>query len=216
MPVLPSYTLSYQWARELRRGGQRAVVAVHFRIRDDEPVTVGHYGREPRRTSAAEAIAVIRAIDDPRGYEIFLPRAVTPTELHRVRGVSRMTGWRYRPDAHGTRPCTCPVCLLPGEYGAADLRARFPVERPSRGKPELMAALRAADTPDSIVEALWELCGRRWGGAEELAYLVDHPDTEVRTTLATTLLGYRGRAAQDLLQRLQADPHPEVREAAVP
>jgi hypothetical protein len=218
MPVLPSYTLSHQWARELKRGGQRSFVAVHFRIGDHEPVTVGHYGREPKRTRAAEAIAVIRAIDDPRGYEIFLPRAVTPTELHRVRGVSQVTGWRYRPDAHGTRPCSCPVCLLPGEYGAADVRARFPVDRPSLGKPELMAALRAADAPVSIVEALWELggAGRRWGGAEELAYLVDHPDPEVREALAGTLLGYRGRAAQDLLQRLRADPHPEVREAAVP
>jgi hypothetical protein len=79
-----------------------------------------------------------------------------------------------------------------------------------------MAALRAADAPEAIVEALWALSGRRWGGAEELAYLVDHPDPEVRETLAGTLLGYRGRAAQDLLQRLRADPDPEVREAAVP
>ncbi|MBF6221771.1 hypothetical protein IU479_27115 [Nocardia abscessus] len=44
MPVMPSYVLSHQWLRELRRGGQRLILAVDFRIPDDEPVLVGHYG----------------------------------------------------------------------------------------------------------------------------------------------------------------------------
>ncbi|MGI8336556.1 HEAT repeat domain-containing protein [Actinomadura scrupuli] len=218
-PVLQSYTLSYQWLRELRRSGQRTFVAVHFRIDDHEQVLVGHYGAsDPRRVTAAQAIALIRAVADPRGYEIFVPRAVNPAELHRVRRVSQVTGWRYVPGAHGTRPCSCPVCLVPGTYQAADIRARYPLDPPPRGKPELMAALRAADLPISIVEALQELggAGRRWGGAEELAGLAGHPDVRVREALAETLHGYRGRAAQDLLERLRSDPHPLVREAASP
>ncbi|MFD1044409.1 hypothetical protein ACFQ1S_01775, partial [Kibdelosporangium lantanae] len=40
VPMVPSYVISHQWLRELRRGGQRTFVAVDFRIPDDEPVTV--------------------------------------------------------------------------------------------------------------------------------------------------------------------------------
>lgn len=123
MPVLPSYTLTHQWLRELRRWGPRGFVAVHFRVPDDEEVTVGHYGRAPQRLTAAEASGLIRALDDPRGHEIFVPRAIARSELHRVRRVRQVTGWRYRPDAHGTPPC--PYCIIPGEYGAARLRRRL-------------------------------------------------------------------------------------------
>jgi hypothetical protein len=121
---LSSYTLSYQWLRELRRKGQRTLVAVHFRIDDDERVTVGHYNTsEPRETTAAEAIGHILATEDPRGYEIFLPRAVRQGELHRIRKVTQVTGWRYHPEAHGRRPCPCPVCNIPGTYKSAAIRA---------------------------------------------------------------------------------------------
>lgn len=128
-PVLPSYTLSYQWLRELRRGGQRAFVAVHFRIDDDQPVRVGHYNDiNPLRTTAAEAIGAIWHCDDPRGYEIVVPRPIRPSELTKVRRFSQVNGWRYFPDAHGRRPCTCPVCLTRGEYKAADIRRRYPYD----------------------------------------------------------------------------------------
>ena len=30
LPVLPSYQITHQWVRELRRGGQRTLVAVYF------------------------------------------------------------------------------------------------------------------------------------------------------------------------------------------
>ncbi|MBB4964377.1 hypothetical protein [Saccharothrix violaceirubra] len=48
VPVLPSYAISHQWLRELRRGGQRTFLAVDFRLPDDQPVTVGHYGGPSR------------------------------------------------------------------------------------------------------------------------------------------------------------------------
>jgi len=43
---------------------------------------------------------------------------------------------------------------------------------------------------------------RSRGGAEELAYLADHPDPDVREILYETLAFYRGRAARDLRARL--------------
>lgn len=150
---------------------------------------------------------------------MFLPRAVGVGEIRRVRRIPQRVGWLYAPDIHGRRPCACPVCLAPGTYGAAAVRRRFPLDPPPPTKPELMAALRAAVSPQNIIDALWDLSGRRRGGAEELAYLVEHPDAEVRDTLAEILRDYRGRAARDLRHRLgggaglrlmtgRADPEP--------
>ncbi|CRK55719.1 hypothetical protein [Alloactinosynnema sp. L-07] len=116
--------LTHQWGRELRKSGYRTTVAVRFRVPDDEPVTVSHYNRKPVSMTAAKAAALIRAHPDPRGYEVFLPRAVRAAEIHDVRHVSGVTGWRHMPDAHGTPPCPNPCCVTRGEYGSRKIRAR--------------------------------------------------------------------------------------------
>lgn len=203
MPVLPSFTLTYQWVRELRRWQPGVLVAVQLQLDDDEPVTVGRYGAPPRHVTAAEAVAVVRGLDDPRGYEVFVPRAITAAEVWRVRAVPQGVGWRYVPGAHGRRPCPC--CAPRGGYKVARLRGWFPYDEPPRSKSELMARLRAAGTADEIIDVLGELGRGRRGGAEELAYLVDHPDPYVRDTLDSVLRVYRGREARRLRQRLQGD-----------
>jgi hypothetical protein len=105
MPVLSSLTLTHQWVRELRRCHPGVLVAVHVRVPDDEPVTVGRYGTEPQPVTAARAAAVVRELADPRGYEVFVPRAITAAEVRHVRAVPQGIGSRYLPGAHGTRPC---------------------------------------------------------------------------------------------------------------
>lgn len=110
LPVLPSYQITHQWVRELRRGGQRTLVAVYFRVPDDEPVQVGHYSRFPAEMASAEASALIAAQQDARGYEFFVARPIRADEIHRIRAVNQVTGWRYMPDAHGRPPCACPIC----------------------------------------------------------------------------------------------------------
>ncbi|GID29941.1 hypothetical protein Abr02nite_49240 [Paractinoplanes brasiliensis] len=203
MPVLPSYTLTCQWVRELRRWQQGVLVAVQLRLPDADPVTVGRYGTTPRQVTAAQAVAVIRRLDDPRGYEVFVPRAVTPGEVRRVRDVPQGVGWRYLPQAHGRRPCGC--CAQRGGYKGAGLRRWFPYDGPPRPKHELMANLRDAATADEIIDVLSELGRARRGGAWELAHLAEHPDPHVRDTLASVLRVYRGREARQLRQRLQVD-----------
>ncbi|MEV0032142.1 HEAT repeat domain-containing protein [Nocardia sp. NPDC050793] len=214
MPVMPSYVLSHQWLRELRRGGQRLIVAVDFRIPDDEPVLVGHYRAAETEMSAAEAVSVILHAEDARGYEILVPRSITPAELHRVRHVRQVTGWRYHPNAQGQPPCACPACLGRGEFKAADLRRRFPVEPPELTKPQLLAQLRNADDDDDLIDALYGLGSRSRGDVTDVAHLVDHPNPEVRCALASALHSYRGGEARRLLVRLTTDPDHEVRDAA--
>jgi hypothetical protein len=125
MPVLASFVLTHQWVRELRRWHPGALVAVQLRLPDEEPVTVGHYGAAPRAVTAAQAVASVRALDDPRGWEVFVSSAITAAEVRRIRDVPQGVGWRYLPGAHGRRPCPCPVCLPRGGFNSARLRRRL-------------------------------------------------------------------------------------------
>jgi len=124
MPLLPNFYVSHQWLRELRRFHEGPLIAVDFVISDDEEVLVGHYDRERKTLTAAAAAAVIMRAEDPRGYEIVVPRAIERKEIKRTRGVTQVVGWRYWPDAHGHAPCGCPLCLQPGTYGAAKIRRK--------------------------------------------------------------------------------------------
>lgn len=214
MPVMPSYVLSHQWLRELRRGGQRLIVAVDFRIRDEEPVLVGHYRTAAAEMSAAQAVSIILHAEDARGYEILVPRSIARAELRRVRHVRQVTGWRYHPESHGQRPCACPACLGRGGFKAADLRRRFTTDPPEPTKPQLLAQLRNADNDDDLIDALYGLGSKSRGDVTDVAHLVDHPHPDVRYALASALHRYRGGEARRLLERLSADPDLEVRDAA--
>jgi hypothetical protein len=97
---------------------------VDFVVPDDEQVLVGHYSRPHEEMTAAQASSLIMRADDPLGYEVVLPRGVTPAEIAGTRGVPQVVGWRYWPEARGRRPCPCPVCQR-GNIGASKVRARY-------------------------------------------------------------------------------------------
>ncbi len=123
-PVLASFTLTCSWARELKRWGKTALIAVTVDVPDREPVYVAHYRNVPVLSSAAEAAGLIRSLADPRGYEIMVPRRIAPSEICRVRVLPRAIGWRYYPGARGRpmRLCDCPVCLPRSEVKARRYR----------------------------------------------------------------------------------------------
>jgi hypothetical protein len=126
VPMLPNFDVTHQWVRELKRWKKtRTMVAVDVRIPDDEPVLVGHYARPVLEVPAARAVKIVMDADDPRGYEVIVPRAIGPNEIHRIRGVPQKVGWRYFPDAHGRKPCGCPVCLQRGQCGAKKIREAY-------------------------------------------------------------------------------------------
>ncbi|WP_405686898.1 HEAT repeat domain-containing protein [Streptomyces sp. NBC_00057] len=218
-PVLPSYTLTHQWLRELaRRGGPRGLVAVHIRLPDDEPVTVGRYNADPGITTAAEAVRRVAALDDPRGWEVFVPRTVTRREVHRIRMVSQVTGWRYFPDSNGKTPCTCFGCRIRGEYGSQRLRQRrpHPLDGPAPASPVLLRRIAAAGNPGDpaqLTETLRWFGMRRRGPVDQLAHLADHPDPQVRVALVEAVAHWSAPGVGVLLQRLSQDPEADVREA---
>ncbi|MBL8565363.1 MAG: hypothetical protein JNM89_06570 [Hyphomicrobiaceae bacterium] len=123
-PVLASFTLTYSWARELKRWGKTTLIAVTVDVPDDEPVYVAHYRNVPVLSSAAEAAGLVCSLADPRGYEIMVPRRIVPSEIRRLRVLPRAIGWRYYPGARGEpmRLCDCPVCLPRSEVRARRYR----------------------------------------------------------------------------------------------
>ncbi|WP_211716236.1 hypothetical protein [Nocardiopsis sp. MG754419] len=94
-PLLPSYSVTHQWFGALGpHHGPHGLVAVDVRLPDDEPVTVGHFDdRDARRVTAAEAVRVVRELEDPGGWEVVVPRPVLRGEVQRIREVRWTTGY---------------------------------------------------------------------------------------------------------------------------
>lgn len=125
VPVTRNFYVSHQWLRELRRRGFGRLAGVYFRIHDAETVWVGHYNQPHREVSAAEAAAEFMAAESRLGWEVIIPRRVRAKEIHRIRKLPQVLGWRYLPEAKGKPPfCTCKYCIG-GNYGARKLRARL-------------------------------------------------------------------------------------------
>ncbi len=127
MPVLENFVVSNQWLRELKRrvSGSRTLSAVHFRIPDSETVYLGHFSQEHVEVTAAEAAGAIKHAEDPMGMEIIIPRAIEAKEIHKIRSVPQVIGWRYHPNARARRMCGCPACLPAGTYKSRIFRQRF-------------------------------------------------------------------------------------------
>lgn len=125
VPVTRSFVVSHQWLRELKRRNQGPHAGVYFRIPDDVQVWVGHYGQHHRWMSAAEAVAEFIAAADAQGWEVVVPRRIEAAEIHRIRQLPQVVGWRFSPTSKGKPPfCTCPFCTR-GDYGARRLRERL-------------------------------------------------------------------------------------------
>lgn len=54
--------------------------------------------------TASEAAATFLAHTDPMGLEVVVLRKITPKKIVRTYLASRVTGWRYYPEAKGKRP----------------------------------------------------------------------------------------------------------------
>ena len=125
VPVTRNFSVSHQWLRELKRRNQGAFAGVYFRVPDGEQVWVGHYRMNHRWMSAAEAVGEFDAAADAQGWEVVIPRRIEAGELHRIRTLPQVIGWRFSPESKGKPPfCTCKFCNR-GEYGIRRMRERL-------------------------------------------------------------------------------------------
>lgn len=111
MPVLPEFYVSHQWLRELKQSGARTLVGVYFKLKSDELVYAGLYGKPHKHIPLGEAIKQIMSLENPLGYELIIDRKIQPGEISKIRHLPQNLGWRYMPDSHNTRPCNCEYCL---------------------------------------------------------------------------------------------------------
>lgn len=118
VPVTRNFFISHQWLRELKRFNSGPIAGVYFRIGDEDRVWVGHYGRYHQWMSAAEAVAAFMSSDDRQGWEVVIPRRIEASEIHRIRNLPQVIGWRFSPTSKGKPPfCPCRFCTR-GDYGA--------------------------------------------------------------------------------------------------
>ncbi len=125
MAVTDNFFASHQWLRELKASGVRTIVGVYFRIPDDEQVWLGHYGEVHRQMTANQAIGEVMHAESAEGFEVLVPRKVTAKEIHKIRHLPQVVGWRHYPGAHGRRPCGCSFCQRDGRPGSRTLRQRY-------------------------------------------------------------------------------------------
>lgn len=124
-PVVRDFYVSHQWLRELKRRNAGPIVGVYIRIPDTDSVWIGHYNQNHREMTAAESVAEFDSADDAQGWEVVVPRRIGAKEIHKVRTLPQVVGWRYFPDAKGKPPfCSCKFCTR-GEYGSKALRERL-------------------------------------------------------------------------------------------
>ncbi len=215
MPLLPNYYVSHQWLREIKRGsGHANLIAIDFRLPSNEIVLVGHYSQAKSKFTISAATKLIMTVEDPLGYEIFLPRSVKTSEIQKVRSVPQIVGWRYHPKAKGTEPCTCDCCIR-GQYGANKLRERFSTgEEQAVPKAQIMAILKHQKDTDALCSALYSLGTKKRSNAEELEFLLDHPSLEVLSALAMVLEFYRGKKATAMLMQLSNHTYKRIRQEA--
>ena len=125
MPITNNFHISHQWLRELKRNGQRTIVGVYFRIPDDQTVMVGHYNQAHVEMTANEAVGLVFSLENAEGYQVVIPRKIEPSEIHKIKTLPQVVGWRYYPEAKGRKPCGCPVCIRRGEIKSKRIRDAF-------------------------------------------------------------------------------------------
>jgi hypothetical protein len=64
MAITANYFTTHQWLPELKRRGQRTMVAVDFRLRSDERAWFGHYGRPHTEMTVGRAIRMLMEMED--------------------------------------------------------------------------------------------------------------------------------------------------------
>jgi hypothetical protein len=216
MPMLQSHFISHQWIRELRRRGSRVLAGVYFRLPSTEIVWAGKYHEPHREVPLADAVKELRALSDPLGYEVFVTRKISPSEIERVRSLPQGVGWRYKPHAHGKPLCACPVCLPRGSARSKAIRERLEPEQKLPSLPEVKA--RLAETPldeDDVTELLWALRRKhRRADPAFLGGLLATGSVSMQEDVALTLPFFRHPESVRMLRALAMSGSPEVAAAA--
>lgn len=219
MPVLQNYYISHQWLRELKRGGQKKIVGIYFKLESKELVLVGRYNEPHIQLTVDRAIDLIMHDPEQQGYELIVPRAIKKNEIHKIKELSQVLGWRYYPKAHSSQPnCACSMCLPKGSIKSKKLRERLAIAEKRQNYAELIAQLKATQDSQIIIQTLYNIYSTVRGGnrkkADDLEFLTNHPSEEVIEALAYTLGAYSGNNVINILLKLCTHENDDCRAAS--
>jgi hypothetical protein len=210
MPVVADFWTTFQWLRELRRSHDERLVAVYFRVPDNEAVYFGRYNEPHMARSAAAAAAWVR--DNPAGAQVVVPRSIASKDVVAVRRVKQLVGWVEVPEPSKKFDCVCSACLPHGD--------RHLMRRVRGAFATGLAAARRASSDVEVLAALGALelpleRGRDRLDHTKLVGFLRSPSPRVRRAAAWLLGYFRFTTVQGALRSLLDDPHLDVRQSAV-
>jgi hypothetical protein len=90
MPAARSFHVSHQWLHELKDRGHLRAAAIYFRLPESEPVWAGHYRGCHQRVAAKQAMEWFLREKRPQGFEVIIPRRISPDEIYRIHHLARV------------------------------------------------------------------------------------------------------------------------------
>lgn len=84
MPAARSFHVSHQWLLELKDRGHLRAATIYFCLPDSEPVWSGHYLGCHEQIAAKQAMGWFLREMRPSGFEVIIPRRISPAETYRI------------------------------------------------------------------------------------------------------------------------------------
>ena len=119
MPVIPDFYATHQWVREIKqyKSGNN-IIAVYFKIPDNEIVFCGKYNGQLIKVNATEAHKKFLELDDKMGFQVVIDRKILKNEITKIKAIPQIIGWRHFPKSHEKKRCLCPACLTKGSFNS--------------------------------------------------------------------------------------------------
>lgn len=103
MPAARSFYVSHQWLHELKDRGHLRVAAMYFRVPESEPVWVGHYRECHEQITAKKAMEWFVREMRPQGFEVIVPRRISPDQIYRIHHLARVLPLERFPILNGNK-----------------------------------------------------------------------------------------------------------------
>ncbi|MHC6202948.1 hypothetical protein ACYULU_07120 [Breznakiellaceae bacterium SP9] len=123
MPVLADFYATHQWVREIKQyNSGNEIIAIYFKIPDDEIVFCGKYNEKLEKVKAAETHKIFIDLEDKMGFQAIITRKVVKNEITRIKNIPQIIGWRHFPKSHERKRCLCPACLAKGAFKSKKIK----------------------------------------------------------------------------------------------
>jgi len=123
MPVIPDFYATHQWVRELKQyKSGNEIIAVYFKIPDEELVFCGKYNETIIETKASDSHNKFINLNDKMGFQTIIKRKILPNEIKKIKNIPQIIGWRHFPKSHEHKRCLCPACLSKGSYNSINAK----------------------------------------------------------------------------------------------